>query len=354
MAKSSITQVAITDTFQDWLNKTNQIASLLNTDIMTASSGAGDVTVGNATLEGTFTSDNIVADAFSANTAGVVSLENRDTISSDISVLSPITISNTTENMLTLQSPATFKPSFRLINGADNSWELSHDNTSSSSSFIIQKEGAATPQVTISSAGKITATNFEGDGSLLTNLSIPDLAASKITSGTFGTARIPNLSTTKITSGVFDAARIPVPTNLNSTNDSSSTILYPTMVGAVGSSYQVKSSTTKLTFNASTGSLGAINFDSLSDLTTKTNINTIDNSLSKVLQMRGVYFNRKEDDDPKTYSGVIAQEIETILPEVVTTNETGLKTVSYGNIVGVLIEAIKELNDEIQTLKSNK
>lgn len=105
-------------------------------------------------------------------------------------------------------------------------------------------------------------------------------------------------------------------------------------------------SSTKLTFNPSTGTLGATTFNSLSDIRFKTNIADIDNALTKVVSMRGVYF----DIADRRSVGVIAQEIENVLPEVVDTQEH--KTVSYGNIVGVLIEAIKELKHKVDTLEA--
>ena len=102
------------------------------------------------------------------------------------------------------------------------------------------------------------------------------------------------------------------------------------------------------------------NVTAYSDLRIKENIRTVDNALDKVQSMRGVYFDRK--DTGKASVGVIAQEIEQILPEVVETQDTrtdenkdglsDLKTVSYGNIVGVLIEAIKELRAEVAELKA--
>ena len=66
--------------------------------------------------------------------------------------------------------------------------------------------------------------------------------------------------------------------------------------------------------------------------------------------MNGVYYDWV-DNHNKGSVGVIAQEMEQVLPEVVTTNDRGLKTVSYGNIVGVLIEAIKEQQNEINNIK---
>jgi len=67
--------------------------------------------------------------------------------------------------------------------------------------------------------------------------------------------------------------------------------------------------------------------------------------------MRGVYYNKIGDNERKV--GFVAQEIETILPEVVATIPgEDIKTVSYGNIVAVLVEAIKELRTEVNTLKN--
>ena len=86
-----------------------------------------------------------------------------------------------------------------------------------------------------------------------------------------------------------------------------------------------------------------------SDEKLKDNIETLDGS--KVFDMRGASFNRN-DQDGKLSSGVIAQELEEIAPELVHENEDGTKGVAYGNTVGYLIEAIKLLKAEIEELKS--
>jgi hypothetical protein len=78
-----------------------------------------------------------------------------------------------------------------------------------------------------------------------------------------------------------------------------------------------------------------------SDVRVKENIKTIDNSLEKVSKLRGVEFNKIGDNEKSI--GVIAQEIEKIIPEVVKEDDKGMKSVAYGNISGLLIEAIKEL-----------
>jgi len=88
-----------------------------------------------------------------------------------------------------------------------------------------------------------------------------------------------------------------------------------------------------------------------SDRSLKDNIETIPDALAKLGKINGVTFTRNDINDNKRYAGVIAQEIEAVLPEVVTTSESGLKSVAYGNLVGLLIEAIKELQADVAALK---
>ena len=118
---------------------------------------------------------------------------------------------------------------------------------------------------------------------------------------------------------------------------------------ASGTISTLYASSTKLTFNPSTGDLTAGgNVTANSDKKIKTNIETISGSLQKVLNMRGVYFDRIGTNIRNV--GVIAQEIESVLPELVKESD-GMKSVAYGNIVAVLIEAIKELSQKIEELE---
>ena len=110
------------------------------------------------------------------------------------------------------------------------------------------------------------------------------------------------------------------------------------------------------------GSLTASgNVTAYSDARLKTNVNTINDALGIVGKLRGVSFDWKESG--KHSIGVIAQEVEKVLPEVVlestatdpqTKEETTVKTVDYGKIVGVLINAINELKEEVEELKNAK
>ena len=88
-----------------------------------------------------------------------------------------------------------------------------------------------------------------------------------------------------------------------------------------------------------------------SDEKLKDNIKVIENPIEKVKQIRGVTFTRNDLEDERKHTGVIAQEVEKVLPEVVLHDkDTDIKTVAYGNMVGLLVEAIKEQQETINKL----
>ena len=102
------------------------------------------------------------------------------------------------------------------------------------------------------------------------------------------------------------------------------------------------------------------NVTAYSDIRVKENIEVIPNALDKVCQLGGYTFNRTdvtfdehgEAETPIRQTGVIAQEVLEVLPEAVTGDEEGHYSVAYGNMVGLLIESIKELKAEVDNLKA--
>lgn len=101
----------------------------------------------------------------------------------------------------------------------------------------------------------------------------------------------------------------------------------------------------------SAGTVAASDFSASSDLRLKENIKPIDHALSKILQLEGKNFNMKSTGDLKI--GLIAQQVEPIIPEVVQTDSnTGLKSITYANLVALLIEGMKEQHNELTTLKA--
>jgi hypothetical protein len=130
----------------------------------------------------------------------------------------------------------------------------------------------------------------------------------------------------------------------------------------------VNTSAISMTFNSPSGNLSGgwrYNGSTIcapcpSDQKAKLNVTKLENSLDKVLNLRGVSFNWNPDIVPRKASsqetavGLIAQEVEQIIPEAIVTEtieDQTLKTVEYGNLVAVLIEAIKEQQGQIDELK---
>ena len=87
-----------------------------------------------------------------------------------------------------------------------------------------------------------------------------------------------------------------------------------------------------------------------SDARLKADVETITGALDRVRKLRGVTFSRRETGNRGV--GLIAQELALIVPEAVMTHEDGLLSVAYGNLVGVLIEAVKDLADKVERLEA--
>ena len=96
------------------------------------------------------------------------------------------------------------------------------------------------------------------------------------------------------------------------------------------------------------------NVTAFSDRRLKSDIQTLENGLEKVEQLRGVTYTRDDNVDGGQQLGVIAQEVEEVFPQVVRTadDERGTKSVDYGRLTGALIEAVKELSDKVKKLET--
>jgi len=103
--------------------------------------------------------------------------------------------------------------------------------------------------------------------------------------------------------------------------------------------------------SASGAITAAGNITAFSDARLKRNIKVIPDALDKIDQVRGVTFTRVDLKDDRTQTGVIAQELKEVLPEAVIEAPDGILSVAYGNVIGLLIEGIKELRAEIKALK---
>jgi len=110
--------------------------------------------------------------------------------------------------------------------------------------------------------------------------------------------------------------------------------------------------------NYKLGTVKANNFIPSSDKRWKTNIKPLQGALDNVLKLQGVSYNWNTKDypnngfDDKPQIGFVAQEVEPVLPELVSTDDNGYKGVDYDKMTAVLVEAVKELKAQNDALKA--
>lgn len=383
MAKSSIGQVTTTQTFQNWLDKTNQIVTLLETDVLTAST-LGDTTTGNATLIGSFTANTVIA--FDTLRADTISPKIGST---SIGATAPINITTSLQVAQTLTS--TVGPRLNLSSGSVT-WRTGFENNADNN-FIIDS-GVGTVKLRLTPTGNLsvagTISNSTAGGTLLANLTgnVTGDVTGNVTGDVTGTvSSLSNHTTSNLAEGtnlyftnarsrgaisVSGALSYNSTTGVISITDSGIRALFS---GGTGVSYnsatgdisigQAVATTSNVTFAnlTTTGTISSngtiysngdiVAFASSSDIRKKENISKIDNALEKVMSVNGYTYNFIGDD--RRITGVIAQEIEEILPEAVHEIDDELfgksKAVRYGNIAGLLIEAIKELKNQLDEVK---
>jgi len=266
----------------------------------------------------------------------------------------------------TFSNMASFAMDGNTISGIDDSGEFtdndSHIMTSAAVNDRIQAFGFTTNTGTVDTSGspvdndfaKFTDSNtIEGRSASETRSDLglgdlataDDIAASKIVSGTIADARIAASSITQHTdskylrSNATDTAS-GVITFSNTTNSTSKTTGAVKISGGLGVAKTLNAGEDVVAFASS-------------DKRLKDNLKPIENSLDKVSKLSGYEFDW--NDKQETYQGkdvgVVAQEVEEVMPEIVTTRDNGYKAVKYEKIVPLLIEAIKELKEEIEELK---
>lgn len=149
---------------------------------------------------------------------------------------------------------------------------------------------------------------------------------------------------------VTAVSNVAITTGAVITDDTSSDQSLYLMMGIAtsGTYFTANTSSTQLYFNPSTGTLSSTIFNSLSDISKKTNISIIDNAVDTVNLIEGVEFNWIENN--KKSSGVIAQQLEQILPHLVDDNN-GIKSVNYHGLIAYLIESVKELSRKVEELE---
>ena len=140
-------------------------------------------------------------------------------------------------------------------------------------------------------------------------------------------------------------------TTINATDTTAAGTYYPVFVAASGTNQtaRVRSTATAFSFNPGTGEVAAVDFNSLSDINMKTDIQHIEHALDKVQSLRGVHFRYKDTGRPSV--GIIAQDLEPVLPDLVKVMQDGTKSVAYNGLIALMIEAIKDQQAQIVSLR---
>jgi hypothetical protein len=199
------------------------------------------------------------------------------------------------------------------------------------------------PSTALDVNGTITATNFAGNGSGLTHVNAAAVSNGVYTNGNYADPSwITSLSGSKITGAVAAAT----------------TAASTAQIGTNRTNYVPRWNGTQLVYGIITddgsaaaavnGTLTVASLVSVSDERYKRNIQPIQLSLEKVMQLAGVSYEWKiEEYGSKGFTegrqiGLIAQDVEKVLPELVRTDEKGYKAVAYDKLMPVLVEAVKE------------
>ena len=226
------------------------------------------------------------------------------------------------------------------------------DNLTEGTSNLYYTTARANTDFDSRLAIKSTDNLAEGGNLYYTNARVNALLATKgyITNDTNSYLNSAGFNTTNgvLTLGRTDGGSVTVDLDGRySTTDTNTTYTAGNGLSLSGTTFSMSGSYTG-SFTA-TGDVTAY-----SDRRFKHNIVTVENALDKVTQLRGVLYEK----DGRESLGVIAQEVEEVIPQVVHTDTEGMKSVAYGNIVGVLIEAIKEqqtlitqLQEEVKNMK---
>jgi hypothetical protein len=306
-------------------------------------SGAGTVAATDTILQAINKLDGNVAGKQASGTYVTPTTLNNSTLPARVTTLnaSGITRISVADGVYQLGISGTTK-GLRFVVGATGSSIEGVDNTLSTTYQPLNLSGSI---VNVTSAGGLTVTGAAavtgGVDKLTTASGTVSVAAA--TAPTTGQMLVATSATTATWQTVGGGATL---TDDVATNTTQYLGMSRVTTGSWTSAYVA---TTKLYFNPSTGTLNSTVFNSLSDSSKKTNIVTVLNATDTIKKLSGVEFNWK--DTGLKSAGVIAQDIEDVLPWLVDTNEDGIKSVNYAGLSAYLIESIKQLNARLEILE---
>lgn len=378
----NIVNIETTQTFQNWLDKTNEMAAAFRTNAVTASP-TGDTTSGNATLEGIFSAESLVA------TSGALSADEirSATANEEIEFTSVVNFNSGTQvtALFTNNNGGRTRYTDTTI-----AWDVGLKD--SGGNFIIDT-GSAPIKFELTSAGVLSVPVFRSDnyqnadgspfepGTTINSLAdIADVSVSGLADGqvlkwnasqsewqpgndnvgtaTSGIQNVVEDSTPQLGGNldlngrsITGTGAMQITGNIITTGGTLTAS--GTGTHTIGGAMNVGGTVTVTGNVHATGNVRSAH--STSDIRLKENLIRIHSPLDKVMSLNGYTFNYKNNEERS--AGLIAQEVEKVLPEVVYEFEeegTQYKALRYENMISLLVEAIKELKEEIEELKSGR
>ena len=214
-------------------------------------------------------------------------------------------------------------------------------------SFVGSLSGTATNATNITLADESSDTTcFPLFATDATGNQAPKTDASALTYN----AANSTLSATTFSGNATTATTATNATNITLADESSDPTCFPLFATDATGNQAPKTDSSSLIYNASTGQLTSVDFNATSDINLKKDIEVITDATDLIKQLNGVRFAWKAND--RKSLGVIAQEVEELFPELISERtDTGTKSVNYNGLVGVLIEAVKELSERVGRLE---
>jgi hypothetical protein len=308
----AINQISSANTFEQWLIATQSLIAFANSITDTG---------------GTFTS----------NTSEYV-------ITGNLTVGNTVTAITVNTDIIVFNDGTTLTSNVGIVNGYNHA--NGAFNKANAANILAQQ--AYDYANTIALSGEISGDNVVAlytvtGNNIVANISVTSaniIATNNVTAG--------NVNATNI----ITAANVTITNNVNSTNIIATNNVSSGNISATNEITTTNLTTTNLTTTNLTATLvTASDVNTTSDLALKDNVEQIINPLDVINKITGFSFNWKSDGI-KSY-GVSAQEVEEILPEIVRTRSDGYKGVNYLNLIAFLIEAVKDLQKEIEKLKNN-